>query len=125
MRRTVSALMVGVLLMAILEPFAAAAASVATTPACCRRNGKHHCNSSSQTSLWSPEGSSSATVRTVPERCPMRYSVRSTAAAHFVLARHSLTSILATDSSVGAYETVIFLAAGFSSHTDRGPPLEA
>lgn len=121
MRRFVAALMMVGVLMAIMEPYATAT-SLAATPACCRRNGKHRCMAMARVDVQSQEGNA---VGNVPEKCPMRACVRSTATPYSNLPPRALASVPATYSAVVAYEPVVFLSAGFSSHTDRGPPLLA
>ncbi|MGH9522076.1 MAG: hypothetical protein ACRD3E_06060 [Terriglobales bacterium] len=122
MRKTVSALMTVVVLMAILEPFATAAYAK-SLPACCRRDGMHHCMMT-HAEMSSAENSSTA-VGTLPQTCPIRRSVRSTATGYFTLPPQTPLSFLLRFSAVVAHESLVFLSAGFSSHTDRGQPAVA
>jgi len=120
MRRSISALMISVVLMTIVEPLAIAA-SLATMPACCRRNGKHHCTAVAHMHGRLPE-SSSPTLSNLPEQCPMRRCVRSNVSAPFTLASREIERVPAACSTAVIHDSVTFTAAGFSSHTDRGPP---
>jgi hypothetical protein len=120
MRRSLAALMAGVVLVAMVEPFAAAA-SLAATPRCCRRDGKHHCMPVPRVRRPLPESSSPA-LNNVPQQCPMRRCVRSNVSAHFTLASRALEWVPAAFSRAPVHDSLIFTASGFSSHTDRGPP---
>ena len=133
MRRVCSILTVVGLLVSVASPIWAADME-SMQPMQCHREHMHtatsghsqthsrHCHDMEDHSVSDPGGTSIQAVNN-PKDCPMNCCVQGTpqggsaqaAAVYFPL-------LVVTDRSMG-HTLVAFAAPGFSSHTDRGPPL--
>jgi hypothetical protein len=83
---------------------------------------KHHCHEMAE-SLPEPQSGGSVVAATGGQECPMNCCVEGTPQNGTALAVvFQLPSILVSGNSF-QFVPVAFTTAGFSSHTDRGPPL--
>ena len=58
----------------------------------------------------------------VPEKCPMRCCVKSRTASVTLPISPRFVSLVTVCEKIVYLENKSFVSAGFSSHTDRGPP---
>ena len=123
MRRLLSALLGINFLVVVLAPALEAAHVDSAVPLCCRAHGKHHCEAmGGQASQNASESSSDRSVRASSAKCPMYHFVPGRS-----LAKFAVTSVPPALQYVNTYRlparhSAVFVSAGFSSHTDRGPP---
>jgi hypothetical protein len=61
-------------------------------------------------------------VRGVPSKCPMNCCLAAQAGKQVAIANHVVIAPQFTVAAKWPLATVVFIATGFSSHTDRGPP---
>jgi hypothetical protein len=129
MRRFCSITAILTLLYQFASPLQAACPHVQHAPACHRVHEAqlaHHCDPMMHHDQAEPQpsGSDSATVQNSASEnnCPMNCcTARHITNAAAIPAGSSLPPLAATDKSF-RFLSAVFLTAGFSSHTDRGPP---
>ena len=119
MRRLLSIALIAVVAESAFAPLADAL-RLDQGPACCRRNGKHHCAGMGTMSAQVPDNSA-PTFNSVPEKCPVRCTVRARTNS-FAVPAVSTTLFLMTKQQVVSGRYIVFTTSGFFSHTDRGPP---
>src|SRR5438034_7415908 len=127
MRRAFSISVIVALVCSLFAPaFAATCESMNKKPVCHRQNGVvHHCDTMGhhhQAEVAS-ESSASVTAASNTSDCPMACCNQ----AYFITAIAGPARFVSPVQVVMNHEfhfsTVIFVSTGFSSHTDRGPPL--
>lgn len=123
MRRLVSILLGISFLSMMLAPAVEAARADSALPLCCRAHGKHHCEGmGEQVSQSSSDPSSDRSLRAVSAKCPMYHFMQGRLLTKFAVPTQSTGLPDAQKYHLPLRQSVIFVATGFSSHTDRGPP---
>jgi hypothetical protein len=104
--------------------WATACASMGTTPMCHRNAAQHqhHCDMMMEQQDGTAAPDSAAVFGSVPTKCPMQCCLQSQAGNGTAVLIVPLIFQLAVSDYRTHFSTVIFVSAGFSSHTDRGPP---
>jgi len=125
MRRVFAiAVLIGFITSLSLPVWATACAAMASAPMCHRTmDHHHHCDSMMEERDETAAPDSVPAVRDLPGKCPMQCCLRAnTANAPAIPAISFLPMLVSAENSI-SYAPVIFRTAGFSSHTDRGPPI--
>jgi hypothetical protein len=92
------------------------------TPMCHRMAAEHHCEMEQQDDNSIPQESVPA-MSSHPGYCPMHCCTQSSAGTSGAVASVSTAISLPTIQHRVSFSNPTFAASGFSSHTDRGPPL--
>ncbi|MBZ5534256.1 MAG: hypothetical protein LAO20_22755 [Acidobacteriia bacterium] len=128
MRRFLSLTMVAALLTVPLSPVWAVAQSSGNEPMACHRVGMTHHDAHDCDGMpehrhgGAPASHGVVLANANPENCPMNCCVQGRVQSGTVAAPISLPVPLAVTDKESSYALVMFTSAGFSSHTDRGPP---
>ena len=129
MRRVISMAMVAAFLTAPLAPVWAAGqcSSVGQSMACHRmvkiEPGARHCDGMPEHHHNSAPASQGMVIASSgQESCPMNCCVQGRVQSGIAAAPISIPVPMAVTDKEFSYAPVMFTSAGFSSHTDRGPP---
>lgn len=121
MRRGVTLLLLVVLTLPVWLSLAPSS-TASQLPACCRRDGKHHCAAMAEMShIVADLGDHVAA--SVPQHCPVWRAVAASRIINFLPPRRASISDGGLVSLLTERPAVTFVSSGFSSHTDRGPPV--
>lgn len=84
----------------------------------------HHCDSMADMAENNADANSSGelALSSTPERCPMDCCSLAGSIAYAAAVSPAGLSVQITANRTTEYSSIIFAGAGFSSHTDRGPP---
>jgi hypothetical protein len=82
---------------------------------------KHHCQEMDMAATQPSEGNSIAPSHS--HSCPMNCCVQGTPTSGAAVAAIPLLPLLAGSEAEPRFAAIVFASAGFSSHTDRGPPV--
>ena len=121
MRRGTTLLLVVVIALPVWLSFAPSL-SASQLPACCRRDGNHHCSAIAEMSQAVTDSGGQA-VTSVPQHCPAWRVVASSGAVNFLPPKHTIISGGGLPPVLIEHHAIAFVSSGFSSHTDRGPPV--
>jgi hypothetical protein len=94
-----------------------------TTPMCHRMAAQHHCDSMMDDQQEDADAIPVPAVSSRPADCPMDCCMQATTVTNAVAIPHNAVPLLLTIEKQVSFTPVPFTATGFSSHTDRGPPL--
>lgn len=83
----------------------------------------HHCDMMNGQEEESSEAASQASFQATPAKCPMQCCMQAQAGNGTAVLALSLMPQLTVSEYHLDFPTVTFSRTGFSSHTDRGPPL--
>jgi hypothetical protein len=123
-RRLASSLFTLALLSQLFVPCWTSASPRPTPPSCCQANGKHRCavatSGSNSTDRDAKKGDS---VCSSLKKCPFRNLLVSQSVGEVALAHPRLWISETVEPSRLPEVLFGFASPGFSSHTDRGPPL--
>lgn len=121
MRQFSSITAIVALISALLTPQFSMECCVGGGRQVCHRAAERHCDHMDQVQS-DEQPSTNISARTVPSKCPMTccLSVAPNAGTTVVLIAINLPQVI-TQVAVGS--NLVFISSGFSSHTDRGPPL--
>jgi hypothetical protein len=123
-RRLASSLFTLALLSQLFVPCWTSASPRRTTPTCCQAHGKHRCAvRTSRSNSTNREAKKDDSLCSSPEKCPFRNLLVSHSFGKVALAHPSLWISVAVEFSRLSEVLFGFASPGFSSHTDRGPPL--
>jgi hypothetical protein len=120
MRRGATLLLLVVITLPVWLSFAPSV-SASQLSACCRRDGKHHCSAAAEMASGVADPGGHA-VTSVPQHCSV-WRVVASGAVNFLPPRRASISDHRSPSVLIEYDAIIFVSSGFSSHTDRGPPV--
>ena len=122
MRRILAITVIGALICATGLPlWASACANMKTAPMCHRMAPEHHCDMESQDDSGDQE--TGLTMSSHTSDCPMRCCMQSSAGTSIAVASRSDAVLLPVITDPVYSTTPTFVTNGFSSHTDRGPPI--
>lgn len=122
MRRILAISVIGALICATGLPlWASACASMKTAPMCHRTAAEHHCDMESQGDSGNQETGLVMTSRI--SDCPMHCCTQFSPGTSVAVASTSRTVLLPLTTDRIYSSTPTFVTNGFSSHTDRGPPV--
>jgi hypothetical protein len=82
---------------------------------------KHHCEEMDMAATQPSEGNSIASSHS--HSCPMNCCEQGTPQSGATVSAVSFLPPLATSEAEPHFAAIVFASAGFSSHTDRGPPV--
>lgn len=125
MRRIFAITLIASLIFSVASPaWATACAAMNKTPMCHRTAAHHHhCDMMMDQEDETTTPDSELAVRSLPGKCPMQCCIQAQAGNWTAVPAISFLAQL----TVAEYHTVpakvVFTRNGFSSHTDRGPPL--
>jgi hypothetical protein len=123
-RRLAGSLFTLALLSQLFVPCWTSASPRPTTPSCCQAHGKHRCAvRTSGANSSDRDAKNGDSLCSSPEKCPFRKLLASQSAGEVALAHPRLW--ISQTVELGRSPEVLFgfASLGFSSHTDRGPPL--
>jgi hypothetical protein len=126
MRRIFAITSILALVLSMASPvWATACASMGKATMCHRgaAQHQHHCDMMMQQQDEAATPDSEAVFGSVPTKCPMQCCLQSQAGNGTAVLIVPLIFQLAVSDYRTNLSTVIFTSVGFSSHTDRGPPL--
>jgi len=137
MRRAVAIALVTALLVSLALPvWAAACGEMSRVPICHRTVTHHHsdstvhknhsaphCEMMASQQEEAPVQDSEQGVSDLPGKCPMQCCMQATAPNVAATSRNNLVFQPAASETQIEIQRVVFVTSGFSSHTDRGPPI--
>ena len=143
MRRVFASALIAVLVASLSLPvWATACAHMAKTPMCHRapaqhshhhshptarkdgaRRGPRHCDTMMDEPDEAGTSSSNQTVSDLPAKCPMQCCMQATVSKVAVAVKIEIAFHPITLHERVERPRILFTSNGFSSHTDRGPPL--
>lgn len=125
MRRIFAITLIASLIFSVASPaWATACAAMNKTPMCHRTAAHHHhCEMMMEQEHETATPDSEAAMHSLPGKCPMNCCTQSQAGNSVAAPVISLLPQLAVAEYHTVLTTVVFTRSGFSSHTDRGPPL--
>jgi hypothetical protein len=83
----------------------------------------HHCHGTNDAPAAVENPSTDKSFDAIQAKCRMRSCDKSHSAAKFVISHSSVAANVSDVTTVAARVITAFVANGFSSHTDRGPPV--
>jgi hypothetical protein len=87
-----------------------------------QHNTKHHCDEAAEKAIEWPDNGQVIAANTT-QSCPMNCCDQGTLKSGTALVSHFFLPVPVISEVSLHFSSVVFLRAGFSSHTDRGPPL--
>jgi hypothetical protein len=102
---------------------------------CCKKGGtavchrtaahQHHCDEMADQNEQSatPASDDETAVRGLPDKCPMNCCMQMQSGNETAIPAFSFSPQLAVSEYNRDFSAIVFARTGFSSHTDRGPPL--
>lgn len=123
MRRIFAIAMIGALMCSTALPlWASACEAMKVTPMCHRMAAEHHCEMEQQDDQATPE-QAIPVMSSHSGYCPMHCCMQSSAGTAGAVASASTAISLPVVQHQVSFSNPTFTTSGFSSHTDRGPPL--
>ena len=123
-RRLAGVMFVLALLSQLFVPCWISASPQRATPRCCQAHGKHRCAvATARANSTDQDAKRGYSLCSSPEKCPFRNLLVSHSFGKFALAHPRLWVSEAAEPSCLPEVLFGFATSGFSSHTDRGPPL--
>lgn len=126
MRRLLAITSVLTVLLSMASPVWATRCAAMGKTSMCHRNvaqHQHHCDDMTMQQDESPATNSETAFKGVSEKCPMQCCMQSQAGSGTAVLLVPFVFQLAVSDYHTNPSGVIFASVGFSSHTDRGPPL--